>query len=205
VPEVEALLPRFRAAHTQVLGVSVDSVYCHANWARDLGGISFPLLADFEPKGAVGRMFDLYLGGPGIDDRATVIIDSSGVVRHASSVTPDGRRKIEELAALCERIDREHGGGLKESLEPQGLADDAVLYVKSKCGFSRATLIVRDNLHLREKLAIKNVSDDAAARDELIALAGKDQAPCLVVGGKPLHESADIIRHLVESTTDLAG
>jgi hypothetical protein len=204
VPEVEALLPRFRAAHTQVLGVSVDSIYCHANWARALGGISFPLLADFEPKGAAGRMFELYLDGPGIDDRATVIIDWSGVVRHASSVTPDGRRNIEELAVLCEQIDREHGGGLKEFPAPQGLADDAVLFIKSKCGFSRATLLVRDNLHLQDTLPLKNVSDDAAARDELIALAGKDQVPCLVVGGKPLHESADIVRHLAQATTDLA-
>ena len=85
---MEQLLPRFRAAHTQVLGISVDSVYCHANWARDLGGISFPLLADFEPKGAVGARYGLYLDGPGIDDRATVIVDATGVVRHASSVTP---------------------------------------------------------------------------------------------------------------------
>ena len=41
------MLPRFRAAHTQVLGVSVDSVFCHANWAASMGGVSFPLLADF--------------------------------------------------------------------------------------------------------------------------------------------------------------
>ena len=198
---MEALLPRFRAAHTQVLGVSVDSVHCHANWARDLGGISFPLLADFEPKGAVGRTYGLYLDGPGIDDRATVIVDASGIVRHASSVTPDGRRNIEELAALCEQIDREHGGGLKQVPAPHGLTDDAVLYVKSRCGFSRATRVVRDNLHLQNTLTMKNVSEDAAARDELIALTGKDQAPCLVVGGKPLHEAADIIRYLVEATT----
>ena len=84
MPEVEALLPRFRAAHTQVLGVSIDSVYCHANWARDLGGISFPLLADFEPKGAAASEYGLYLDSPGIDDRATVIVDVSGTVRHVS-------------------------------------------------------------------------------------------------------------------------
>jgi hypothetical protein len=204
VPEVEALLPRFRAAHTQVLGVSVDSVYCHANWARDLGGISFPLLADFEPKGGVAHEYGLYLDGPGITDRATVIVDASGTVRHASSVTPDGRRNIEDLAALCEKVDAEHGAGLPDIPVPQGLATDAVLYVKNKCGFSRATRIVRDNLHLQDMLPLKNVTEDVAERDELIALAGKDQAPCLVVGGKLLHESADIIRHLVDAATDLA-
>jgi alkyl hydroperoxide reductase subunit AhpC len=121
VPEVEQLLPRFRAAHTQVLGISVDSVYCHANWARSLGGISYPLLADFEPKGEVGRKYGLYLDGPGIDDRATVIVDSSGVVRHASTVGPGGRRNIAELATLCETVDAEHGGGLEDFPAPPGL------------------------------------------------------------------------------------
>jgi len=203
VPGVEELLPRFRAAHTQVLGISVDSVYCHANWARDLGGISFPLLADFEPKGAVAKSYGLYLGEPGIDDRATVIIDASGVVRHASSVTPSGKRDIAELAALCEKIDAEHGSGLHEIPVPKGLAGPAVLYVKSQCGFSRATLIALDNLHLRETLEIRNVSDDTAARDDLIALAGKDQAPCLMLDGKPIHDSAEIIQRLAGATTDL--
>jgi hypothetical protein len=204
VPEVEALLPRFRAAHTQVLGISVDSVYCHANWARELGGISFPLLADFEPKGAVGRKYGLYLEGPGIDDRATVIVDSSGIVRHASSVTPSGRRDIPALAALCEQTDPRQKGALPEIAAPAGPPSDAVLYVKSSCGFSRATLIARDNLHLQERLPIQNVTDDAEARSRLVALAGKDQAPCLVTGGKPLHESADIIRYLVRTSTDIA-
>jgi hypothetical protein len=205
VPAVEALLPRFRAAHTQVLGVSVDSVYCHANWARDLGGVSFPLLADFEPKGAVAERYGLYLAEPGIDDRATVIIDSSGIVRHASSVTPSGKRNIEELAALCEQIDREHGAGLEALPDPSGLAGDARLFVKSSCGFSRAVLIARDNLHLQEALPVSNVSEESGALDELVKLAGKDQAPCLVAGGKVIQESADIVAHLVGASTDLPG
>jgi alkyl hydroperoxide reductase subunit AhpC len=111
---VEQLLPRFRAAHTQVLGISVDSIYCHANWAKSLGGISFPLLADFHPKGAMAQAYGAYLDGAGITDRATVLIDVNGVVRHASSATPDGRRDIEALAALAETIDAEHGAGLSE-------------------------------------------------------------------------------------------
>jgi hypothetical protein len=203
VPEVEQLLPRFRAAHTQVLGISVDSVYCHANWARDLGGISFPLLADFEPKGGVGRKYGLYLDGPGIDDRATVIVDSSGIVRHASTVGPGGRRDIGELAALCETVDAEHGSGLEAFPTPPGLPEGSTLYVKSRCGFSTATLLACDNLHLREQLELRNVSEDEAARSALVSLCGKDQAPCLVLEGNPVHESADIIRHLVNASSDL--
>ena len=97
---MEAQLARFQAAHTQVLGVSVDSVYCHANWARDLGGVSFPLLADFSPKGALAAACGVYLEKAGITDRATVIIDSGGVVRHASSVGPSGQRDVAQPGAL---------------------------------------------------------------------------------------------------------
>jgi hypothetical protein len=200
---VEQLLPRFRAAHTQVLGISVDSIYCHANWARSLGGISFPLLADFEPKGELGRKYGVYLDGPGIDDRATVIVDSSGVVRHASTVGPGGRRDIAELAALCETVDAEHGAGLEDFSDPPGLPQGSILYVKSNCGFSTATLLACDNLHLQERLRLRNVSEDEAARSALVSLCGTDQSPCLVLDGEPLHESGDIIRRLVDAASDL--
>jgi hypothetical protein len=197
VPETEALLPRFRAAHTQVLGVSVDSVYCHANWAASLGGISFPLLADFQPKGELARSLGLYLDGPGITDRATVIIDSGGVVRHASSVGPGGRRDIGELAAECEKVDRESSSPVEDFDEPEGVPEGAVLYVKSRCGFSRAAELARSNLHLGERVALKNVSQDAAARSELETVTGSDQAPCLVVGGEATQESQEIIGRIV--------
>ena len=202
---MEQLLPRFRSAHTQVLGVSVDSIYCHANWAAGMGGISFPLLADFHPKGKTASDYGLYLSDKGITDRATVVIDASGVVRHASSVTPAGQRNIDELAALCETIDREHGGSLACFPAPRGIEAGASLYVKNKCGASRAVKLARRNLHLESSLALCNVSEDPAARADLVKLAGKDQAPCLVIGGVPMHENREIISHLVSRATDIPG
>jgi hypothetical protein len=203
VPAVERLLPRFRAAHTQVLGVSVDSVYSHANWAQSLGGISFPLLADFHPKGKMAASYGLYLDDKGITDRATVLIDSKGIVRHASSVTPAGQRNIEELAALCEKADKEHGGGLAAFSEPPGFPEVMTLFVKNTCGASRAAMLARVNLHLEKKIVLKNISDDSAAHEQLQDLAGKDQAPCLLVDAKPVHESAQIIAWLVAGATDI--
>jgi len=202
---VERLQDRFARAHTQVLGVSVDSKFCHAGWAQSLGGVSFPLLADFQPKGAVARDYGLYLDEPGITDRATVIIDAAGVVRHASSVGPAGSRDIDELAALCEELDAEHGQGLEDVPAPAGLEPDAELFVKSLCGFSLWTLQARDNLHLQEALPVRNVTEDADAMARLRELTGKEQAPCLVVGDTPLLESADIIKHLVSRATNLPG
>ena len=78
---MERAQAEFRAAGTQVLGVSIDSLYSHMQWARSLGGVSFPLLQDFEPKGALAKALGVYLDGPGITDRATVMIDKEGIVR----------------------------------------------------------------------------------------------------------------------------
>jgi len=200
---VQQLTPRFQAAHTQVLGISIDSIFCHANWAQSLGGISFPLLSDFHPKGAVASSYGLYLDGAGITDRATVIIDASGVVRHASSVTPAGRRNIEELAALCESIDKEHGAGLAPIPAPAGVSGVTALFVKNSCGHSQKVLVARDNLHLQGQVPVKNVDDDSGAREELTRLAGNDQAPCLIVGGKPMHEGDEIVNYLASGATNL--
>jgi len=200
---VEALLPRFRAAHTQVLGVSIDSVYSHSNWGASLGGVSFPLLSDFQPKGGMANEFGLYLDEPGITDRATVIIDKDGYVRHASSVGPGGQRDIAELAGLCEKVDGEFGQGLSSFPEPAGLPAGAQLFIKSACGHSRAALLIRDNLHLEKTLPVKNVSENASARSELTKLAGKDQAPALVCSGEVIHEAADITNFLVSKAGDL--
>lgn len=203
VPAVEASLDRFRAAHTQVLGVSVDSVYSHANWAKDLGGVSFPLLADFHPKGAVAQSLGVYLEAAGITDRATVIIDSGGIVRHASSVTPAGKRDIAALASLCEEIDKARTSPVEDFAAPAGVPEGATLYIKSACGFSRATMLAMDNLRLAEKVAVRNITQDASAKEMLLKLAGKETAPCLVIGETPMHESKDIIKRLVELTSPL--
>jgi len=201
---VEALLNRFRAANTQVLGVSVDSIYCHANWAMSLGGVSFPLLSDFHPKGTVASAYGLYLEQAGITDRATVLIDADGIVRHASSVTPDGKRDIADLATLCEKINEAHENTLKTFPAAPGLEDDTVLFIRSNCMFSTNAMAALGNLRI-DSIPVRNVSEDAAALDDLVAIAGTGQAPCLVVGGKPRHEAADIITYLAERITEIGG
>ena len=186
MPALEALVNDFAAAHTLPLGLSVDSIHCHANWARDLGGVSFPLLADFHPKGAVASAYGLYLEEAGITDRATVIIDADGIVRHASSVTPAGKRDMNELLELCREVDREHGAGLADVETCPGVAAGAKLFVKSHCGHSKRVLNAAANLGVLERLEVLNVSEDEAARGTLENLAGTDQAPCLATDEAPV-------------------
>jgi len=200
---VEALQDRFLAANTQVLGVSVDSIYCHANWANGLGGISFPLLADFNPKGEVAKAYGLYLENAGITDRASVIIDADGIVRHVSSVGPGGKRDISALASLCEQLDQAYSGTLASFDPAPGLEPDTVLYIRSNCMFSTNAVAALHNLHI-DSIPVHNVSEDNEVMNDLVAVAGTGQAPCLVIGDTPHHESAEIITYLAGRATELS-
>jgi peroxiredoxin len=64
----------------QLLGISVDGVWSHAAFARDRK-LHFPLLADFEPKGAVSRAFGAYRDDQGISERALFVLDADSTIR----------------------------------------------------------------------------------------------------------------------------
>jgi len=74
------MLAEFRKQKAQLLGISVDGVWCHAAFAEDRK-LHFPLLADFEPKGAVARNYGVYRSAEGLTERALFVIDGEGIVR----------------------------------------------------------------------------------------------------------------------------
>ncbi len=94
---------RFSGVHAQVLGLSVDSVWAHRAFAQKLG-IAYPLLADFQPRGEVGRKYGVYLEDKGIESRTTIIVDKTGIVRWVKPVeiptVPETAEMIAELAKL---------------------------------------------------------------------------------------------------------
>ena len=84
----QELLPEFRKFNAELLGISVDGVWCHLAFAKDRN-LHFPLLADFEPKGEVSRTYQVYRATDGTSERALYVIDSDGIVRW-SYVSPVG-------------------------------------------------------------------------------------------------------------------
>jgi peroxiredoxin len=82
------VLPEFRRFDAELLGISVDGVWCHAAFARHRN-LHFPLLADFEPKGAVARSYGAYREHDGVAERALFVLDRDGVV-HWSYLSPMG-------------------------------------------------------------------------------------------------------------------
>lgn len=71
--------PEFQKHGAEVLGISVDGVWCHQAFAKQ-SHLHFPLLADFEPKGAVARTYGAYRQAEGVCERALFVIDAKGVV-----------------------------------------------------------------------------------------------------------------------------
>lgn len=73
------VLPVFNDAHATLLGISVDSVWCHQAFSQNRK-LHFNLLADFEPKGAVSRLYGAYDEEAGTSKRALFVIDRDGTV-----------------------------------------------------------------------------------------------------------------------------
>jgi len=74
------ILPEFQRYGAELLGISVDGAWCHLAFAQQRR-LHFPLLADFEPKGAVARRYGVYRDGDGTTERALFVIDGGGLVR----------------------------------------------------------------------------------------------------------------------------
>jgi peroxiredoxin len=96
-------MKQFETLDAQVLGLSVDSVWAHKAFAEKMG-ITYPLLADFNPRGAVADKFGVYLADKGITGRAIAIINKAGKIawfeNYDIPVVPDMKEVAQALAAV---------------------------------------------------------------------------------------------------------
>ena len=81
----QEVLDEIEAKGASLVGISVDSSYCHRAFREQLN-LSMPLLADFHPKGEVSRAYGAWIDAVDHGNRSLVLIDGEGVVRwsHAS-------------------------------------------------------------------------------------------------------------------------
>ena len=56
-----------------LVGISVDSAYCHAAFAKQLN-LTMPLLADFNPKGEVSRAYGAWIEAADHGNRSLVLV-----------------------------------------------------------------------------------------------------------------------------------
>ncbi len=98
------VLSEFQKYDAQLLGISVDGVWCHAAFAQHRN-LHFPLLSDFEPKGEVSRRYGADREGDGFSERALFVIDAEGIIRWSYlsplTVNPGADGILRALAALA--------------------------------------------------------------------------------------------------------
>ena len=100
------ILPEFHRHQATLIGISVDGAWCHAAFAANRK-LHFPLLSDFEPKGAVARAYGAYRPIDGTTERALFIIDEQGLIYWSYlspvGVNPGADGILEALESLSKR------------------------------------------------------------------------------------------------------
>jgi peroxiredoxin len=73
------ILPELLTFDAALIAISVDGVWCHDAFAKH-HHLHFPLLSDFEPKGATAQAYGAYRTADGVCERALFVIDRKGVI-----------------------------------------------------------------------------------------------------------------------------
>ncbi|KAK8378440.1 hypothetical protein O3P69_011146 [Scylla paramamosain] len=115
----------FRELNCEVVGVSTDSHFSHLAWNNmprkqgGLGGLQYPLLADFNKT--ISRDYGVLLEDDGVALRGLFLIDPEGVVRHMSINDLPVGRSVEETLRLLKAFQfvAEHGEVCPANWQPE--------------------------------------------------------------------------------------
>ncbi len=99
---------QFAGLDAQVVGISVDSVFCHIGWQKkDIGLLNYPLCSDFYPHAEVIQKYGLLREGPpipGISERTIVIVDKAGKVAWLEHYRLDQVPEIDEILEALRKV-----------------------------------------------------------------------------------------------------
>jgi len=108
-------IQEFKDINCEVVGISTDSHFSHLAWISQprkqggLGGLSYPLVADFTKE--ISREYGVLLEEAGIALRGLFIIDPQGVLRQMSVNDLPVGRSVDETLRLVKAFQfvEEHG------------------------------------------------------------------------------------------------
>lgn len=92
----------FKAERTSILGVSVDDAETHRRWARELGGLGYPLLAD--EGGKLARAFGVFDESENAALRATFILDAKRTILYAVASPINVGRSVGETLRVAQAL-----------------------------------------------------------------------------------------------------
>jgi len=104
------VFPDFQEHGAELFGISVDGPWCHVAFAKDRH-LRFPLLSDFEPKGAVARLYGAYRDDDGTTERALFVIDAAGVIRWSYCSPIDTNPGADGILTALESLDAKSASG----------------------------------------------------------------------------------------------
>jgi alkyl hydroperoxide reductase subunit AhpC len=92
----------FKTEHTSIVGISVDDVETHRRWARELGGLSYPLLADQD--GAIAGAYGVFDSREKVASRATFVLDAKREVVYAVASSINVGRSVSETLRVARAL-----------------------------------------------------------------------------------------------------
>lgn len=95
---------RFEEKNVQVLGISCDSVHSHKAWSTAMGGLNYPELSDFHPKGKTTQAYGLWNDERGSGTRCVLVVDKEGIIRYRKTYTPGVLPDTEEILGVVDSI-----------------------------------------------------------------------------------------------------
>ena len=104
IPSYQKIYDKFEELDTEIVAVSIDSVFTHKAWADGLGGISYPLLSDFWPHGEVAEKFGVMRKENGFSDRALLVVDKEGIIQYIDIVDPKEIPEIEPVFDVLKEL-----------------------------------------------------------------------------------------------------
>ncbi len=170
--------------HTQVLGISVDSVPCLKAWADSLGSVSYPLLSDFFPHGKVANDFGI-LRDEGYTERAIFVVDKQGIIRYVDVHDIADQPSNDEL--FCALAELEPQAAMAQHIaapppQPEPTAE-VVLYCTQWCpSCRRARAYLKE--HNIEYVEIDITRDREAAKRVRGWANGNETTPTFNIKGK---------------------
>lgn len=92
----------FAAAAASIVGISVDDVESHRQWAKELGGVGYPLAAD--AKGEVARLYGVFDDKEQVAMRATFILNRERAITYAVASQINVGRSVTETLRVVQAL-----------------------------------------------------------------------------------------------------
>lgn len=106
----QEFLPEFQSFDAVLLGISGDSPWSHLAFARD-ARLTFPLLSDSQPKGAVAQAYGVYRPQEGLNERALFVIDAAGIIRWSYIAPVCINPGVDGILTALEKLTAKHTKG----------------------------------------------------------------------------------------------